>query len=72
MIPHVSDFIRLLLGNLTRLQLREALPEQELPKPWYYQDWLDPPPLKPYPGTLVDLTTKAHLCDSQHFDKKSA
>ena len=24
------------------------------------------------PGTLVDLTTKARKCDSQHFDVKSA
>ena len=31
-----------------------------------------PPPPYPNPGTLVDLTTKVHKCDSRHFDDKSA
>ena len=31
-----------------------------------------PPPPYPNPGTLVDLTTKARKCDSQHFEDKSA
>ena len=33
---------------------------------------LTPLPPYPNPGTLVDLTTKARKCDSQHFDVKSA
>ena len=30
------------------------------------------PPPYPNPGTLVELTTIARKCDSQHFDDKSA
>ena len=48
-------------GGVTKLGAVKILALPKLPRP---------PPPYPNPGTLVDLTTKARKCDSQHFDIK--
>ena len=47
------------LWTLSVPPFREGLTHQALSKSWHCQDWLNPTPPPPNPGTLVDLATKS-------------
>ena len=57
-------------SHMKRCYVREGLRELSFRKKRKNQP--PNPNHNPNPGTVVDLTTKARKCDSQHFDGKSA